>query len=177
MVVLYKDGERKPRYVHHLVLEAFVGLCPLGHETRHLDGNASSAALRDADGKIRLIWGTSSQNKYDEVGHGTHYEASRTHCDNGHEWTEKNTRIERYPDGSFKARRCRECKRIDSAARKVARETDERRCKEKGCGKPYFGRGWCSTHYNEWYKEQPGFRERTAARQRRYAARVKSGED
>ena len=85
-----------------------------------------------------------------KVEHGTHPEASRTHCDNGHEWTEKNTRIECYPDGTFKARRCRECARIESAKRREQRETDGRRCKEDDCDKPYFGRGWCTTHYNEW---------------------------
>lgn len=154
MVVLYDNGKKKGKYLHHLVLEAFDRPCPPGMEARHLDGDASNAALYDQHGEIRLAWGTSSENKFDEVDHGTHYEASRTHCDNNHEWTEENTRIERYPDGTFKARRCRACSRDRSTRQREQRKNDERRCKEPGCGKPYFGRDWCSMHYARWYKSQ-----------------------
>jgi hypothetical protein len=171
MYMLMVNNRCFPKYAHHLVLEAFDSPRPPGQEARHLDGNASNPALTDSAGKRRLTWGTSSQNKFDEVRHGTHYEASRTHCSNGHEWTKENTGIAYYPDGSFKARRCRECARIKSALQREKRASDERRCKEEGCGKPYFGRGWCSAHYAEWYREQPGVRRRAAASQRRYAAR------
>lgn len=154
MYVLQVKGEKFPRYAHRLVLEAFDGPCPAGQETRHLDRDASNPALCDTEGRRRLIWGTSSENKFDEVNHGTHYEASRTHCDNGHEWTEENTKTEYRPDGTFKARRCRECHRIESAARRAARKVDERHCKEEGCDKPYFGRDWCSMHYARWWRSQ-----------------------
>lgn len=152
LVILSNGTGGKGKYVHHLVLEAFSGLRPPGTEARHLDGDASNAALHDQEGNLRLIWGTSSKNKFDEVRHGTHYEASRAHCESGHEWTKENTRIESYPDGTFKARRCRECARLGSADLRKKRAKDERRCKEEDCNKPYFGREWCSMHYGRWYR-------------------------
>lgn len=147
-------GERTAKYAHHLVLEAFDRPRPAGLEARHLDGDASNPALRDSDGEIRLIWGTSGENKLDEVRHGTHYEASRVRCENGHEWTEENTRIECWPDGSFRARRCRKCKRQEAARLREKRKDDTRRCKEPDCDEPYFGRDWCSKHYGRWYRSQ-----------------------
>lgn len=173
MYILYASGKKYPKYAHRLVLEAFSGPCPGGSEGRHLDRDPGNPALRNANGTVRLKWGSSSENKFDEVNHGTHYEASRTHCDNGHEWTERNTRIELYPDRTFKARRCRECARLRSAELRILRETDDRRCKEEDCDKPYFGRGWCSRHYAQWYARQPGNRERNAYKQRSYQARVR----
>jgi hypothetical protein len=154
MYVFTVQGKRTGKYAHQMVMEAFVGPCPEGMEVRHLDGDASNPALFSPSGERRLAWGTKSENNFDEVRHGTHYEASRTHCENGHEWTKENTRIERYPDGTFKARRCRECKRLDAARLRSQRKTDIRRCKEPDCGKPYFGRNWCSMHYARWYTKQ-----------------------
>lgn len=164
LVILTLGERREGRYVHDLVMRAFVGEPEPGQEVRHLDGNASSAALWDADGNRRLAYGTSGENKDDQVRHGTHYEASRTRCDNGHEFTEENTRIVCWPDGSFKQRACRACERDASAKLREKRETDERRCKEEGCDGPYFGRDWCEDHYLAWYKAQPGKREEIAAR-------------
>ena len=159
------------KLAHRLVLEAFDCSCPPGQEARHLDGDSGNPALYDIEGKKRLAWGTSSDNKYDEVRHGTHPQASRDHCDNGHEFTEKNTRIQFHPDGTFKQRACKECGRLAAAARRKLRESDERRCKEEGCDKPYFGRDWCSSHYDQWYRQQPGVLEKAAERQRRYLER------
>jgi hypothetical protein len=59
------DKKRVLRYVHHLVLEAFVGPCPPGQETRHLDGNKENNALSN------LVWGTHSENVGDQIRHGT----------------------------------------------------------------------------------------------------------
>ena len=53
------------RAVHHLVLEAFVGLRKKGLETRHLDGNPANNRLEN------LKWGTSLENSADAVRHGT----------------------------------------------------------------------------------------------------------
>jgi len=158
-------GERtEGRYVHDLVLRAHVREPSEGEETRHLDRDASNAALWAADGTQRLIWGTSSENKFDEVRHGTHYEGSRTHCDNGHELADDNVWIEYHEDGTFKARRCKACNRDRATKQRAKRKTDERRCKEEGCGKPYFALDWCSMHYAQNYVDQPGNRERVAAR-------------
>jgi hypothetical protein len=51
-------------YVHRLVLEAFVGPCPDGMETRHLDGNPSNNCLSN------LQWGTVGENTEDRGDHG-----------------------------------------------------------------------------------------------------------
>lgn len=52
-------GKYKTFRVHRLVLEAFVGPCPAGHECRHLDGDPSNNALDN------LAWGTPAENKAD----------------------------------------------------------------------------------------------------------------
>jgi NUMOD4 motif-containing protein len=165
MVNLSLGDRKEGRYVHDLVMRAHVGEPSEGQEVRHLDRDERNAALRDAAGVQRLIYGTSGENKHDQVRHGTHPEGSRTHCDADHELTEDNTRIDYYPDGTFMARRCKTCDRDRSARQRAKRQNDERHCKEDGCGKPYFGRGWCSMHYVQWQKEQPGGREKIAARQ------------
>jgi hypothetical protein len=52
------------RYVHTLVLEAFVGPCPSGQECRHLDGDPGNNRLSN------LKWGTRRENSADRIGHG-----------------------------------------------------------------------------------------------------------
>lgn len=56
-VMLGREGGS--RCVHELVLLAFVGPAPEGHECRHLDGNGSNNKLSN------LSWGTKSQNGKD----------------------------------------------------------------------------------------------------------------
>lgn len=53
------------RRVHQLVLEAFVGPCPPGMETRHLDGDRGNNRLGN------LAWGTKIENSRDRDRHGT----------------------------------------------------------------------------------------------------------
>ena len=91
--------EKAGRYVHQLVLEAFVGPRPLGMVTRHLNGEPTDNRVDN------LAWGTRSQNNLDSVRHGTHPEARKTHCKRGHEFTAANTR---HHNGS---RHCRACAR------------------------------------------------------------------
>jgi hypothetical protein len=52
------------RYVHHLVLEAFVGACPEGLLTRHLDGDPANNRLDN------IVWGTDEENWRDQLRHG-----------------------------------------------------------------------------------------------------------
>ena len=52
-------GRKFHRQVHRLVLEAFVGPQPDGHESRHLDGNPTNNHIAN------LTWGTRKQNVYD----------------------------------------------------------------------------------------------------------------
>jgi hypothetical protein len=57
-------GVRRP--VHQLVLEAFVGPCPPGHEARHVDDrDPGNNALSN------LAWGTHRENCDDRTRHGT----------------------------------------------------------------------------------------------------------
>lgn len=62
-VVLYIDGEGCRRYVHHLVLEAFVGPCPDGMEACHNNGNGLDNRLEN------LRWDTHDNNMYDSIVH------------------------------------------------------------------------------------------------------------
>lgn len=55
----------RTRYIHRLVLEAFVGPCPDGMECRHLDGDRTNNRLDN------LCWGTPVDNWNDKFRHGT----------------------------------------------------------------------------------------------------------
>lgn len=87
------------RYVHHLVLEAFVGPRPAGQEGRHLNDNPIDNRLEN------LAWGTRSQNLHDRVRNGIHHQANKTHCPQGHEYNEANT------ERGVRGRRCRACRK------------------------------------------------------------------
>jgi hypothetical protein len=98
-----KENKHKRHLVHRLVLTAFRGPCPEGHEGCHIDGVPANNLLEN------LYWGTHSQNMLDSVRHGTHnsrQKAQRTHCRNRHEWTLENCYY--LPGGG---RRCRQCLR------------------------------------------------------------------
>lgn len=94
---------RKPT-IHSLVMAAFVGPRPDDQEVRHLNGQAHDNRL------VNLAYGTHAENYGDMFRHGTHPMASRTHCKNGHEFTEENSTIETTKSGSS-FRRCRACVR------------------------------------------------------------------
>lgn len=107
-VQLWNGGKKKRIKIHILVMELFVGPRPKGLEVRHLDGNPENNHVRN------LKYGSSSENKLDQVRHGRHAYASRTHCANGHEYTEENTKIsiETKPSGRItRVRRCLSCRR------------------------------------------------------------------
>lgn len=53
---LCQDGKAKYILVHRLVLEAFVGPCPEGHQCLHLDSNPRNNKLDN------LKWGTPEEN-------------------------------------------------------------------------------------------------------------------
>ena len=64
-VDLVCNGTVSRRYVHRLVLTAFRGPCPAGHESRHLDGKRTNNRLTN------LLWGTPCENAADKERHGT----------------------------------------------------------------------------------------------------------
>lgn len=61
---LYVFMHRKKKWVHRVVLEAFVGPCPQGHEGRHLDDNPKHNNL------MNLAWGTRLENAQDKRRNG-----------------------------------------------------------------------------------------------------------
>jgi HNH endonuclease len=64
-VNLHRDGEKTPRFVHHLVLEAFVGLRAPGLICCHWDGDPANNHLEN------LRWDTYKSNCDDMLRHGT----------------------------------------------------------------------------------------------------------
>jgi hypothetical protein len=64
------------RYVftHRLVLSGFVGPCPPGCETRHLNG------IRNDNRLANLAWGTKTENGEDRKVHGTSPRGPRNHA-------------------------------------------------------------------------------------------------
>jgi hypothetical protein len=111
-VMLRRNGEYVNCKIAYLMLITFVGPRPEGQEICH----GSEGSLNDSLTNIR--WGTSSENNFDQVEHGTHYEAARDCCDQGHEFTPENTGWRWGKGGKksgVKCRRCKECHRINTA--------------------------------------------------------------
>lgn len=59
------DGKAVSYKFHRMVLETFVGPCPEGMQTRHLNGDRSDNRLQN------LQWGTPIENADDKKKHGT----------------------------------------------------------------------------------------------------------
>lgn len=108
-------------HVHVLVAAAFLGPRPDGMDIRHGPGG------RLDNSPENLCYGTRKDNVQDSVTDGTHiswHGKSKTKCDQGHEFTPKNTYTP--PGTSF--RHCRTCRAV--AARK-AEKTRPPRIKPK----------------------------------------------
>ena len=101
-LALYRDTKMKMKYVHRLVLEAFVGPCPEGMEACHNDGNPSNNHVNN------LRWDTQSENMNDRVKHGSHHQAIKTHCPRGHVLAEPNLVVADLKRGG---RTCLSCSR------------------------------------------------------------------
>ena len=84
-IKLRRDGVVKSRYVHQLVLEAFIGPCPDGLEACHWNDVPDDNRLEN------LRWATKSANRHDCV----RIYAGRRHC----------MACQRIADSAFRARR------------------------------------------------------------------------
>ena len=84
-------------YVHHLVLEAFVGPREEGQMGLHWNDETDNHLSN-------LRWGSRSDNTRDSVRNGNHNQARKTHCPAGHEYTPENTWVSSKGD-----RHCRAC--------------------------------------------------------------------
>lgn len=109
MVALQGEEGQRTRQVHRLVADAFLGPRPPGLVTRHVNGDQTDNRATN------LAYGTRSENEHDKVRHGTHPQANRTECTNGHPYDEANTR-------RYRGRRyCITCQDSWNAARPTTR--------------------------------------------------------
>lgn len=73
-ISLWRNNVGRARFLHHLVLEAFVGPRPRGMECCHYPDRSSSNCRLD-----NLRWDTSENNKKDQLLHGTRVHGDRIH--------------------------------------------------------------------------------------------------
>lgn len=108
----------RDKYLHHIVLEAFVGPRPPGMQCRHLNGNSLDNRLEN------LQWGTAREDNYDRVRHGTHQHSRRTRCKHGHLFDGAILN----PDGSVKQRTCSTCQRNANRRKKEKKRQAKTSC-------------------------------------------------
>lgn len=102
IVRLAKDGHKTSFNIHQLVLEAFVGPRPEGYVACHCDGDRFNNSV----GNLR--WDTVTENNRDIVRHGRNFNANKTQCPSGHQYTAENTyRLPSRPTQRY----CRACQR------------------------------------------------------------------
>jgi hypothetical protein len=66
-VMFWRDGRAQQVLAHKVVLEAFVGPRPEGHQACHGNGDRKDNRLSN------LRWGTAKENQADREAHGTRY--------------------------------------------------------------------------------------------------------
>lgn len=115
IVALYDGhGKRTEKFVHHVVLETFVGPRPEGMEARHLNGNHSDNRLRN------LAWGTRAQNGQDKIEHSPNCKKCGRPLEGRNLMMVKNGRPNR-------ARKCRACHNERTLAYNNARNAERRK--------------------------------------------------
>lgn len=98
-------GKGNSQYVHALVASAFLGAKPVGLEICHNDGDATNNSVEN------LRYDTHQGNYMDMFVHGTHPQASKTSCPQGHSYTSFRTK-----KNGWKHRVCLTCKREQTRA-------------------------------------------------------------
>lgn len=106
------DGRPCMRFVHHLVLEAFVGPRPEGTVCCHWDDDSTNNRLSN------LRWATREANMADALRNGRNSRAVRTSCPRSHPLMPPNL----VPSESQRGRKCLACNRAHSMAANRARE-------------------------------------------------------
>jgi hypothetical protein len=91
-------GKYKTKYAHRTAYEAFYGPIGEGKILRHTCNN------RRCINPLHLVEGGNSENMLDSVAAGTHANARKTHCPQGHPYDSSNTTF--WAEGK---RRCRTC--------------------------------------------------------------------
>lgn len=133
-VWLFGDDGKSYRYVHRLMLEAFIGPCPDGYYGCHWDDDPGHNCL----GNLR--WSDPTGNVFDTIRNGEHGMVNRTHCPQGHPYSPENTYF--YFHGGTNVRRCKICtnergRRWDKANPGKRNEYKSRwRAKRRTEGKP-----------------------------------------
>ena len=117
-VALSNNGERHRRYVHHLVLEAFVGPRPEGMKGLHRDDDPHNNNVSN------LYWGTMRDNALDRVRNGNDPGARKTHCKRNHPLDGPN--LAPWGDNP-RHRHCLACNRANSYARYMGTKDEDYR--------------------------------------------------
>lgn len=100
------DGEKFIRVrAHREVAKAFLGDPGEGYVVCHNNGDKLD------NRRENLRWDTQSSNNRDMLLHGTHHNRNKTHCKQGHEFTEENTYWQKGKEGNARRRFCRACGR------------------------------------------------------------------
>lgn len=105
-ITLYGAGRPRKRYIHNLILEAFIGPRPPELVGCHNDGNPANNILSN------LRWDTKSSNSRDAVVHGRNVQANITRCPRGHLYSGRNL----YINATSGGRACRSCQREHMSA-------------------------------------------------------------
>lgn len=112
--VILSDGERREHHdIHRLVMVSFIGTPPPGMEVCHNNGEPSDNRL------VNLRYGTRSENIYDAVKHGAHWQTKKTHCPRGHSLSGANVKK------SGKGRECLACSRAHGYVRYHTERKDD----------------------------------------------------
>ena len=109
VVELARNNRKHSFKIHVLVLEAFVGPRPNNCVACHANDDPKDNRLEN------LRWDTCSANTHDSIINGSHYQAGKTVCRQGHEYSGGNLYFR--PDGG---RGCRACRRQASMKHRIS---------------------------------------------------------